>query len=471
MESPRVGPGRSAAPEHLAVPRWGCAVLASLVCAACVSYEPDPLVPADELALLSERGALDVSVELEPSVSAATEWFPLQRDVAFGDGLSLAEANALALFNAPRILAARTEARVAGAQVLQAGLFANPELFLGPRLTADASDLIFPASLGWKLPIWGEEGAERGQAEARAAERRWYVVGVELAALRDVRLGFLDIAARRQVVAIRDQLVTETERLATWVARLHASGGADAVTTHLARLEYDDALAAAEDARLDLARLRTGLLELIGLLPTAPVEIEVGTAALPAVPPADEQRLLRHPALRQREAAYRAAESALRLEVAKQYPSVTFGPEFESDDGQASWGIGLGLELPLFDRNRGGIAAAEEVRDAAREAYRHRVLELSHREALARVELESAERQLASYRAGTQTAVEAMRRAISARLSSGLASATDVIAAQTATTRARVRVVELERRAAAARVAVAVAAGSVIESKQTEEDR
>ena len=64
-----------------------------------------------------------------------------------------------------------------------------------------------------------------------------------------------------------------------------------------------------------------------------------------------------------------------------------------------------------------------------------------------------------------------MRRAISARLSSGLASAADVIAAQAATTRARVRVVELERRAAAARVAVAVAAGSVIESKQTEEDR
>ena len=49
-------------------------------------------------------------------------------------------------------------------------------------------------------------------------------------------------------------------------------------------------------------------------------------------------------------------------------------------------GAGVGVELPLFDRNRGGVAEAEQLREATRERLSNSLLRLSHAEAQARAE-------------------------------------------------------------------------------------
>lgn len=58
-------------------------------------------------------------------------------------------------------------------------------------------------------------------------------------------------------------------------------------------------------------------------------------------------------------ADYAASESALQLEIAKQYPDVHLNPGYEFDQGSDKWGVGLSMELPILNHNRGPIAEAE----------------------------------------------------------------------------------------------------------------
>ncbi len=60
---------------------------------------------------------------------------------------------------------------------------------------------------------------------------------------------------------------------------------------------------------------------------------------------------------------YAASQSALKLEIAKQYPDIRLGPDYQLDQTDSKWTIGLALDLPILSRNRGPIAEAEASRE------------------------------------------------------------------------------------------------------------
>jgi outer membrane protein TolC len=55
---------------------------------------------------------------------------------------------------------------------------------------------------------------------------------------------------------------------------------------------------------------------------------------------------------------YHASESALQLELAKQYPDIHLQPGYEFDQGDNKWALGVSLELPILSHNQGPIAEA-----------------------------------------------------------------------------------------------------------------
>jgi cobalt-zinc-cadmium efflux system outer membrane protein len=65
------------------------------------------------------------------------------------------------------------------------------------------------------------------------------------------------------------------------------------------------------------------------------------------------------------------SDAELRLELAKQYPDLNLGFGFEQYPGEKTqtFEIGIGLELPIFDRNQQGIAHAVAARKATKAAY------------------------------------------------------------------------------------------------------
>jgi len=72
-------------------------------------------------------------------------------------------------------------------------------------------------------------------------------------------------------------------------------------------------------------------------------------------------------------ADYAASQSALQLEVAKQYPDIHLGPGYSYNAGSVGehdWQIGVTVNLPILNRHRGPIAEAAARREASATRFR-----------------------------------------------------------------------------------------------------
>ena len=108
------------------------------------------------------------------------------------------------------------------------------------------------------------------------------------------------------------------------------------------------------------------LLKLLGLHPdmrdvelagNMPVSIP-GTVPVPS-----SEQLMQHPMLLAALAAHNTSEAELQREIRKQYPELAVNPGFEHEDGNSKIGIGVGINLPLWNRNREAIAQATAERN------------------------------------------------------------------------------------------------------------
>jgi outer membrane protein TolC len=77
-----------------------------------------------------------------------------------------------------------------------------------------------------------------------------------------------------------------------------------------------------------------------------------------------ERALVARPDMLVSLAEYSAAESELRLELARQYPDLHLAPGFGWDQGSQRWDLGFASALPILSHNRGPIAQAESRRTA-----------------------------------------------------------------------------------------------------------
>jgi len=379
------------------------------------------------------------------------ELFPVSAVIALDDGLSLAEANALALFYAPTLVTARGDLELKGAELLRAGLLSNPELFLGPRLATSGGALIFPASLSLRIPLDDRRGAEKARAASEIEAARLLLLSKEAEVLISVRQRFTRIAGLQASMRIRADLARASAEAFRGIEGLFRAGRADQVALGLASLDRDEAARDLRDAEAAVERSRIALLTFIGLLPDPALKIAADEALLVPVPVPDvqdHQRMLGHPHLRALEASYRAREFGLKSEVARQYPALSIGPDFESDDGDASIGVGLSISLPIFDSNSGAIAVAKVQRTIGRDAWRAALVDLASREALARMNLRSAAAHLEALTTRTLPAAAMAEKALAARLGIGQVTLVEALATRGAIARARLRRLELRQEVA-----------------------
>jgi outer membrane protein TolC len=96
-------------------------------------------------------------------------------------------------------------------------------------------------------------------------------------------------------------------------------------------------------------------------------------------------------------AEYAAVESALQLEIAKQYPDIHLNPGYEFDQGDSKWSPGLTVTLPVLNQNQGPIAEAQARRTEAAAAFN----------ALQARVLAEIDRAVAAYRAALQKRADA----------------------------------------------------------------
>jgi hypothetical protein len=130
--------------------------------------------------------------------------------------------------------------------------------------------------------------------------------------------------------------------------------------------------------------------------------------------------------------AFRRQRRALRAELRRQYPELELGPLAGHEEGGARAGLGVGFTLPLWNRNRRGVAEAESARDSTRfeavTAWRALVAEW-HEARAALLAAETLERRLREERLAAAQAAAARTRRLYAQ---GEAALTELIAAEAA---------------------------------------
>jgi cobalt-zinc-cadmium efflux system outer membrane protein len=169
--------------------------------------------------------------------------------------------------------------------------------------------------------------------------------------------------------------------------------------------------AAVRVATGDVAQTRAVLANAVGVPLAALQDVPVEWSALEP-PPVEEALPIRalqragvlHRADLQRSLAeYAAADAALRLELARQYPDVVLSPGYTFEEGFARYVLGAALQpVALFHRNQGPIAVAEAQRLEAAARF----------EALQAQAIGDMERALIQYRAALDEWQDANNRLV-----------------------------------------------------------
>jgi outer membrane protein TolC len=174
-------------------------------------------------------------------------------------------------------------------------------------------------------------------------------------------------------VALREEIVSRLQR------QLQA-GAISAIELNTARLSLVRARVDLADAERRFAEARPKLAGALGLpvtaLDEANLQFELSTPQPTQELTSNEVRrlaLLGRADVLAALADYAASQSALALEVAKQYPDIHLAPGYSWNGGSAGehdWQIGATVDLPILNRHKGPIAEATARREASAARFR-----------------------------------------------------------------------------------------------------
>ena len=361
----------------------------------CQSYERAPLDLSDH------RTAFDTRLVDSEPVERFAERLARQSGAAparfdASDGLTRAEGEVLALFYNADLRLARFDAGVARATFEEAGRWEDPSFgFDGAEILSPAGPFQYGLTLNLTVPVSGRLGVEKNRAGAAYEAMLRRIVDAEWSTRAMVRSAWASWSVAAERLGLLREIVGRIERIAAITDRLEAAGELTRVEARLLRVELVEVRADIARAEFDEASARIRLLGLLGLGPDAQVElVPTFDAGADAVDGAAIDRLIEaNTLLAVRRAEYRVAEESLRLEIRKQYPDITLGTGFGSEDGDDRLLLGFSVPIPVLNANRAGIAEARARRDVARAAAETTFERLAEELALARAARDAARAQ------------------------------------------------------------------------------
>ncbi|WP_175691470.1 TolC family protein [Burkholderia anthina] len=339
--------------------------------AGCTTYHPQPIVPA-QLAQQFEQRSL-ASEELHAWIARETghDLTPWPPAVWSREMLTLA-----AFYYSPALDLARAQWGTAKAGIDVANAIPNPVLQLPFQYNTPNPGPGAPFTWGPSLDIPIETAHKRGyrvdQATHLSEAVRLNIINAAWTVRAQVRAAMLAVYAARERIAFLSARA-EAERQIAAMSRHRLAVGQysqpDVDAAVLADTQAQSDLAAARSAEQDArAQLAASIGVPLAALDSVALDLSAFGTVPPAPPAADAQRtaIFHRADLLASLAGYAAAESALQLEVAKQYPDIHLGSGYTYDTGTNKIGFGLaGITLPIFDQNQGGIKEAEAKRKEA----------------------------------------------------------------------------------------------------------
>jgi outer membrane protein TolC len=346
-------------------------LLVCVLLTGCATYHPQPITLTHLARHFEDRSLAsgDLRTYLTRQIGHEIDPWPMPRWNR--EMLTLA-----AWYYSPALDIVREQWGTAKAAIDVAGAIPNPVLQLPFQYATPNPGPGSPFITGPALDIPIETAHKRGYRIDQAShlsEAARLAIGNEAWKVRaQVRDALISLYAARQRIAFLSRKADAQQQIVAMVKKRRSVGensGPDVDAAMLAATQAQAELAAARSAAQDaLAQLAAAIGIPAAALNGVQLELDAFGTAPPAPPTADARReaVFHRADLLASLAAYAAAESALQLEVAKQYPDIHFGPGYTYDTGTNKIAFGVaGITLPIFDQNQGGIAQAQAKRKEA----------------------------------------------------------------------------------------------------------
>lgn len=295
--------------------------------------------------------------------SASEEQEVLPKAVTIGQLLQIVRDKS------PRYAALLQRIETARAEVVAAGVLPNPRISYGRYDLVSRVNTMFDGrvqqavTLEVPVLISGQRGA-RVEAAEKGVDAAAADVEAEYASIvHETRLLFVKLLASQERIAILGETAREMERLSAIVTGRQQAGNASPYDVLRIGIEANSVQTRLETARNDLAGTTGDLGVLLGMPGWKPEA--VGKLAVLGVPP-DAQKLLAeaevlNPDIEAARRSEAAADAGLEKARRERWPvpSLQVGSTFTDNPyGNTTFG-GVSVEVPIFDRNQGGMARAE----------------------------------------------------------------------------------------------------------------
>jgi len=282
--------------------------------------------------------------------------------------LSLTDALRLVAGKNPSLKAMVHRQAASRAELKQAGLWPNPELeaeieevgWDAPGFAASGLTI----ALSQEFELFGQRGARRRVAQAgiNAAELETRMSAFDL--FLEVKSRFFSLAHAQKELQLADSSVALTTEILEDISYRFEMGAALRSELMLARLELQRANLEHSEVRQNLRGAQGALAALWG---EGPQDINVVASEEPNLLPAlkllpqliDLTDSSREAMLLQEQAALTEAERQLAIAEAKPTISLVGGYERLQADGSSSLRFGIGVPLPLWNRNQGRTSSLE----------------------------------------------------------------------------------------------------------------
>ncbi len=395
-------------------------------------------------------------------------------------GLSLAEARRQAAERGWATLAARSGVTQAHGLEQQSHAFPNPALFFNaqklnlttPGPSGSTSDLTFGATQ--LVELGGKRDGRIRAAAAGLSAARGQLSFTRVDADATVIKAYAAAAAADENARLTRESAAALQRSATIAEARFAAGEISAAERDQTRVAAGRFAADARAAESAAAQARVALQVLLGEpAPDGNLRLSDDLASLSrlvlaaAAAPAPGHDLTALDARGDVQSARAMAEQAKAqadLQHAARVPDLTLSVQYESDrpDNPNTLGAGVSIPLPLFDRNQGGIAAAEAARDQAeREARRVRAQAAADL-AAARVALAAAIDRRRLLHDELLPRAESVRSTVAFSYEKGLASLLELLEAERSLNDVRLAELASESEAVSAAADVAAALGETL---------
>lgn len=294
--------------------------------------------------------------------------------------LDLNALTAIAAYYSPDLDVSRTQIAIADAGVRTEDVRVNPSLNAdGGYYGQPGAHPLYGVSPGFTIETAGKRGYRTLRAEKQAdaarlsfAEAQWLLWSKVRSALLDYVLSELRLSLLEREADLRGQLDEMLNK------RLQV-GAASQPEVDVYRVELLRTEAVLGAARGDVEQKRIALATATGVPPEALADRRIEyknldtppTKIAPLLRSVQRAGLIHRIDVRRTLVDYAAADAALKLEIARQYPDIQLAPGYAFEEGFVAYTFTSAVNaLPVFNRNKGPIAAAEARRSQVEARFR-----------------------------------------------------------------------------------------------------